>query len=66
LPAGSSDAPEVKRGPRNLVLVLLRVGFTARRRYRRRGSSPIVSPTPRIAGPSPLCGTFPWSLRAAV
>ncbi len=47
LPAGSSDIPEVERGPRDLVLVLLRVGFAARRRYRHRGSLPIVSPTPR-------------------
>ena len=76
LPAGSSDIPEVERGPRALVLVLLRVGFAARRRHRRRGSSPIVSPTPRSSrgrllsvalspdrsGP-PLAATLPCGVR---
>lgn len=76
LPAGSSDVPEAKRGPRNLVFVLLRVGFAARHRHRCRGSSPIVSPTPRYArgrllsvalspdrsGP-PLAATLPFGVR---
>jgi len=76
LPAGSSDVPEDERGPRNLVFVLLRVGFAARRRHRRRGSLPIVSPTPRSSrgrllsvalspdrsGP-PLAATLPSGVR---
>ena len=78
LPGGSSDRPEGTDGPPAPGLatgppsysVLLRVGFTERPPSRADLVSSYLTVSPLLravgAGRSPLCGTFPRSLGAAV